>query len=215
MEAKKIEVKILLSSILLIILVETAVRFVLPAGLPFMIAVVGAIRLTEVLLICLILFCWGGGLSSIGLARDQLWPGFIRGLIWSAGFGLVVVIGMMITKAAGINPITLLRTSLPSKSSEVLVYFIVGGIVAPVAEEVVFRGVIYGFFRRWGVPLALVTSTLLFITAHSGSDVLPLTQMVGGVVFALAYEIEGCLMVPILIHSLGNMALFSLTLFFL
>jgi membrane protease YdiL (CAAX protease family) len=48
----------------------------------------------------------------------------------------------------------------------------VGGIVAPVAEEVFFRGIL----------------------------------------FAAAYEIEKNLIVPITIHCLGNLAIFSLSL---
>jgi membrane protease YdiL (CAAX protease family) len=36
---------------------------------------------------------------------------------------------------------------------------------------------------------------------------------VGGIVFAIAYEKEKSLMVPVTIHCLGNMAIFSLTFF--
>ena len=42
---------------------------------------------------------------------------------------------------------------------------------------------------------------------------LPLTQIVGGIVFAIAYEKEKNLMVPVTIHCLGNLAIFSLTFF--
>ena len=38
----------------------------------------------------------------------------------------------------------------------------------------------------------------------------PVTQIVGGVVFCLAYEKEKSLLVPIVIHMLGNAALFTL-----
>jgi len=41
---------------------------------------------------------------------------------------------------------------------------------------------------------------------------IPLPQVVGGIVFAVAYEIEGSLMVPITIHVLGNLAIFTLSL---
>jgi membrane protease YdiL (CAAX protease family) len=37
---------------------------------------------------------------------------------------------------------------------------------------------------------------------------------VGGLVFAVAYEIEKSLLVPITIHVLGNFAIFSLPYFF-
>jgi len=38
------------------------------------------------------------------------------------------------------------------------------------------------------------------------------TQMVGGILFTVAYEVEGSLMVPITIHILGNMDIFTLSL---
>ncbi|MBW2319145.1 MAG: CPBP family intramembrane metalloprotease, partial [Deltaproteobacteria bacterium] len=41
---------------------------------------------------------------------------------------------------------------------------------------------------------------------------LPITQIVGGVIFCVAYEVEGKLMTPITIHVLGNTAIFALSL---
>ena len=212
MEAKKIEVKILLSSIIIIFLVETAVRAVIPAGLPFPVAVVGVVRLVEMTLILLMIYHWSGGLSSIGLAKDQILPGLAKGLVWSAGFGLTAAICMAVIYAVGVNPLKLLQPPMPGKTGELIVYFIVGGAAAPVAEEIFFRGIVYGFLRRWGVLPALLISTLFFVAAHSKGTAVPLTQSAGGIVFALAYELEGRLMVPITIHALGNMAIFSLTL---
>jgi len=80
----------------------------------------------------------------------------------------------------------------------------------PVAEEIFFRGILYGFFRRWGAVAAVVLSTVIFVLAHPIFPGIPLPQVVGGVVFAVAYEVEGSLMVPITIHALGNMAIFLL-----
>jgi membrane protease YdiL (CAAX protease family) len=88
----------------------------------------------------------------------------------------------------------------------------VGGVVSPIAEEVFFRGILYGFLRRWGVLVAVVGSTVIFVLAHPIISGIRLTQIVGGLVFAVAYEVEGNLMVPITIHALGNLAIFSLSL---
>ena len=89
-------------------------------------------------------------------------------------------------------------------------FFIVGGVVAPVAEEIVFRGIIFGYLRRWGLPAAVLVSTALFAALHLPA--IPVTQVVGGMVFAIAYHLSGSLMTPILIHTLGNLAIFSLSL---
>ena len=85
-----------------------------------------------------------------------------------------------------------------------------GGIVAPVTEEIVFRGVIFGYLRRWGLPAAVLVSTALFAALHLPA--VPATQIVGGMVFAVAYHTGKSLMVPIVIHVLGNLAIFSLSL---
>jgi hypothetical protein len=99
---------------------------------------------------------------------------------------------------------------LPEGFAHLALFFLVGGVVGPVAEEVFFRGVCYGFFRQWGRVAALILTTLFFVSAHALKTGVPLTQIIGGVVFALAYEFEKSLMVPIVIHILGNLALFSI-----
>jgi hypothetical protein len=59
-----------------------------------------------------------------------------------------------------------------------------------VAEEIFFRGLIYGYLRRWGFWPALALSTLIFTLLHTGAAGILLPQIVGGLVFAAAYEIE-------------------------
>ena len=53
-------------------------------------------------------------------------------------------------------------------------------------------------------------STVLFVLPHLGGTVLPFTQIIGGLVFAVVYEKEKNLLVPITIHCLGNMAIFGI-----
>jgi membrane protease YdiL (CAAX protease family) len=71
---------------------------------------------------------------------------------------------------------------------------------------------LYGFFRRWGILAALISTTLIFILAHPVCPEIPVTRIVGGLIFAVAYEMEASLMVPITIHILGNIAIFMLSL---
>ena len=59
------------------------------------------------------------------------------------------------------------------------------------------------------VLAALFLSTALFAALHLPG--LPLTQIIGGIAFALAYEVSGSLIAAILIHSLGNLAIFALS----
>jgi len=211
-EAKEIEVRTLFLCIAAVIAVELSTWVVTSKSVYHPLLILATARLLQALLIILIVVTWGKGVSSIGLARSEMVSGLKKGLLWSAGFGALATIACVGLFAAGINPLTLIRARLPTQTSDLILFFIVGGMVGPVAEELFFRGILYGFLRRWGVIVALVLSTLIFVLCHPVSHGIPVTRLLGGIVFAVAYEIGGSLIVPITIHMLGNLAIFTLSL---
>jgi uncharacterized protein len=151
------------------------------------------------------------GLAAIAWQLSGWIEGLKKGAVWSAGFGLVAGCAMLVLHWTGRNPLSMVQSPLPASNVELALYLLVGGGIAPVAEELCFRGVLYTYFRRWGVVPALLGSTIIFVALHSTRS-LPVTQLVGGIVFAVSYEISHNLMVPITIHALGNLAIFSLSL---
>jgi membrane protease YdiL (CAAX protease family) len=211
METKSIEIKVFLLTLGAIILVEGAARLLISRGLYDSMIVLGVTRVLETGIIVSCVLLWGKGLPSIGLARARIAHGIRRGLIWSAGFALVVALASAVLYLAGIDLLILLKVPLPGRLSQILIFLLIGGIVGPIAEELFFRGILYGFLRRWGIVVAIVVSTGLFVLAHPISQGFPLPQAAGGIVFALAYEIEGSLMTPMVIHVLGNLALYGLS----
>jgi membrane protease YdiL (CAAX protease family) len=211
MEANRITVASLIVSTGAVLCVEAAAGAV-AARIPLNpMILLGVIRLLEIALLVLAAVIYGNGLSSVGLAQSSIFPGFARGVLWSAGFGMSALVAHLILYAIGINGMTLIHTNLPGSLGAISLLFLVGGVVGPAAEEIFFRGILYGFFRRWGVFVALTMSTLVFVVAHPGFPHIPVTQVVGGIVFAMAYEIEGSLMAPLTIHVLGNIAIFTLS----
>jgi membrane protease YdiL (CAAX protease family) len=77
-------------------------------------------------------------------------------------------------------------------------------IIAPIAEETLFRGFIYGVLKRYtDGPFAAIVSGLFFalIHMHVGSLV-PLWVL--AIIFCAAYELTGCLLVPMLLHAIFN-----------
>jgi hypothetical protein len=152
------------------------------------------------------------GLSSLGLHRGALLTGLGRGLLWSLGFGLIAACGFAVLAAAGWQPLRLIHVPLPETGGRLVLFFIVAGLIGPVVEEIFFRGVLYTFLRRWGMAIALIGSTALFVLPHLPRVSLPLTQLAGGLLFGLAYEKENNLLVPMVIHVLGNFAIFLLPL---
>jgi len=213
METAKIETKTLILSLAAVICVEAAVKFTAHL-IPNAMIILGGARLLESVLLILVVYLQNRDLSVIGLARPQAITGLKKGMIWSAGVGMAALIIFALMYAVGINPLNLLQVQLPSNPVSLVYFFAVGAFVGPIAEEVFFRGILYGFFRRWGVAAALILSTLIFAAAHSVGQGIPFVQIAGGIVFAAAYAVEGSLIVPITIHVLGNTALFSLSLVF-
>jgi len=214
MEAGKIDVKTLCAAAAAIIVVELLMGAAISRDLSHPFIILGIARIVETALIIAIVVGIGKGVSSIGLNPSEMIVGFKKGLIWSVGFGVIAGISFVILSLFGFNPLDMIQVQLPAGIGVVMMYVIISVFIGPVAEEVFFRGIIYGFFRRWGIIAALIASSLLFIITHSAIRGVPIPQVVGGIVFALAYEIEGSLMVPITIHILGNMAILIVSLIF-
>jgi membrane protease YdiL (CAAX protease family) len=213
MEANTITLKTLAISIAAVFAVETVFRLAISGQAGYHLPALGITRCIQTLSLLCIARWSEKNPTAIGLSRAKILPGLARGSIWSVCFGIAAGVLFSVVFAAGINPLKLVRTPLPSAPWQIFMFFLVGGVFGPVWEEIFFRGIIFGFFRRWGVYTAILISTALFVLPHYDGHHLPLTQIVGGIVFAIAYEREKNLMVPVTIHCLGNLAIFSLTFF--
>lgn len=79
-------------------------------------------------------------------------------------------------------------------------------VVAPVCEEVVFRGYLYGVAKRYCGPVAAaLSSALIFSAAHASvAALLPLALF--GLLLAWLYERTGSLWAPIAAHACFNAA---------
>lgn len=212
METNRINLKTLCLCLLAILLTEAAIGYLIPENPSGEILLIGVVRALQTVLIFYIIGRSGQGLERIGLLPAGMFSGFKKGLAWSAGFGGLVVISFALLYSIGIPPLKLITVSLPDNVMYILLLFCIGGVVGPVAEEVFFRGVLYGYLRRWGILVAIFLSTLIFVLVHSITTVVPFPQIIGGVVFALSYEIEKNLIAPITIHVAGNLAIFTLSL---
>lgn len=236
MESNTITTSTLIRVLLIIISTELlALAAIRLTAMPYL-AVLGGLRTLQTAVMIWAVIRWENSLAAIGWAPPT-WPqGLKTGAYWSLGFAMAAGAGMAIALLAGHNPMVWLRSPLPSNTLDRVLFFLVGGLIAPVAEEICFRGVIYTYMRRLGISIgrmlaprhpadqdvpawirtvavifAIATSTLVFTLLHSIHGI-PVTQIVGGMVFAIAYETSRNLMTPMVIHSLGNLALFTLSL---
>lgn len=85
---------------------------------------------------------------------------------------------------------------------------VLGGILAPVAEELYFRGVLYGWMRqRWSPTVGMLASAAIFASIHLQPQVMPEIFLVG-VILAWLYERSGSLFPGILLHMAMNILAF-------
>ena len=95
------------------------------------------------------------------------------------------------------------------------VVFFVGlilyGVLSPLAEEAIFRGLIYNRMKRcFNYTISLIVSSLLFGCYH-GNAVQAAYGTLLGLLIAYAYEKYESFAAPVLFHAIANVSIFTLT----
>jgi membrane protease YdiL (CAAX protease family) len=211
MEPKSITLNSLLISAAAVTGVEFVERIMIANGVVQPMIGLGFARLLQIILLLLIVMNVEKNIAAIGIARSQISTGVKKAVIWSFGFGFATGVVFIILWAAGFQVSAFFQAPVPPTYGDFFLFIAVAAVIAPVAEEIFFRGILYGFLRKWSLTTALVISTALFVIPHATGSGIPITQVIGGFLFAVAYEIEKNLFVPIIIHSLGNLAIFCLS----
>ena len=147
---------------------------------------------------------YGGGWASLGLRRFSVLKGL--GLCIVALPVILVMNGLweLARRALGWagqpDYLPLFGPGLAGLGTALLL----GGVVAPVAEEVFFRGFLYAGLRgRLGLAWGLIASAAIFSLAHILPGVLlPIFAM--GLLFCLLYEFTGSIWPCIALHSAIN-----------
>jgi membrane protease YdiL (CAAX protease family) len=165
--------------------------------------------------LCFAVFMSHGRAADFGFRRLPLWLGV--GYFVIAGVGYYVF-SYLYAVALNIHG----RDNLPSgfgvnhSTAALIATTLFVCLVAPIAEELVFRGFIFGALRRirlkvgdieLGTPLAAVVTGVLFGAAHAGGGVgvAQLVQLgVLGFVLCLVRWRTGSLYPGIALHSLNN-----------
>lgn len=83
------------------------------------------------------------------------------------------------------------------------------GVISPLAEEVVFRGVIYNRLRRFYHPAIAIVVSGLFFGAFHGNLVQGVYGACLGMLMAYLYERSGNFCIPILFHAVANLAVYT------
>ena len=177
------------------------------------------VRITDFILIAVYVFrVKKGSWDTIGIPTKS----FRDGIRWGIGtclfFGIIVIVAEIIY--ALIYSENLLRILLvPSKPPPftnmkyLLLYLTVGGIAAPVVEEIVFRGIIYPPLRaKVGVILGIIINATIFAAAHGIIENYSVIHLIGGVIFSFLYEKTNSILASVIVHSIGNIAIVGIVL---
>ncbi len=97
--------------------------------------------------------------------------------------------------------------TLPESFSGRVVYFAAVCVVAPILEELFFRGAIQGMLRPWGHFFAILVTAILFTLVHSNLMDLPAVFALG-LLLGYVAEISGSVAVCIVLHGANNLYTF-------
>lgn len=85
------------------------------------------------------------------------------------------------------------------------------GIISPLAEEAIFRGVVYNRMKRcYGFGIAVAFSAILF-GAYHGNLVQAVYGSILGILIAYFYELFQDFTAPMLLHGIANISVYALT----
>ena len=79
-------------------------------------------------------------------------------------------------------------------------------ILAPLSEEVCFRGMLFGGFRtRFNLPVAAIGAGLVFGALHYSTGITAVPQLIVlGAIFAVVYEKSESIWPAIIFHLINN-----------
>ncbi len=149
------------------------------------------------------------GWQALGFRSFNFFSGLGLVIAWFIIAKLIGGVYTIIIQRFGISPPEDTVRRIPEIFGKGTVGFILAVIVvvvvAPIVEELFFRGFIYPAFRqRIGVVGAIILSSFLFALAHA-SLFLIIPIMALGVALTYLYEATGSLGPPVMLHALNNL----------
>lgn len=146
------------------------------------------------------------GFASLGFVRAT-WKWILIGVgiaFVSRMLSFIIVPIYILTTGDSTNPQQgLFEDLLGGSAFQITLFALAIGLLAPFAEEMFFRGMVFGWLRRWGFWLAAIISAGLFGIAHGVNFIFPASFALG-LLNAYAYEKSGSLWPAIVAHMTFN-----------
>jgi hypothetical protein len=150
----------------------------------------------------LFLLIWG----SYPFSKKYIQAGLKESIFLAALLGFTGVISLIFLKG-------LFGISLFEGVRREAIFLLTSCFLAPVAEELVFRGILYRLAReRWPAWVCTIPVSILFAALHWTFHQSSLLPFCGSVIFCLIYEKTKSILSPILVHITGNLIIYVLPL---
>ena len=138
-------------------------------------------------------------------------PGTAKALGWGIGAGLAAATAGAVYLYA-LRRLDLLQDVMRESARELAANIwipLLAIVAAPIFEEFIFRGLIFGGLRRSLDPLpAIVASAAVFAIVHPPASMIPVFGL--GVCAALAYDRTKMLLAPMIVHAIYNAVVLAL-----
>lgn len=148
-------------------------------------------------------------LVALGFTSKKMPKALLYGVLgFVVAFIVAAIVGLPIQQRFGVDPTQEALSQATGVPGLFPLVFLSGAIIAPVAEEIIFRGYLYKAFRdRFKPSYAIVMSAALFSVLHL--ELLATVQLfVIGIALGYVYEKTGNLVAPITLHVLNNAVAF-------
>lgn len=184
-----------------------------PADQAALFIALAAVILRQLMMVAALAFIWTRRPASVlaGL-RPRSWSrrDLSRGLIWATATYVALVAYIAVLQLVGLDAL-LPQSTVGDEVTRAAPVLLLAGIsaivVAPISEEIIFRGFLFNGLLRFGFWPAALVSGFLFAAPHfDAASLLPFTLI--GVVLAWLARSSGGLRRPIVFHTAFNAASF-------
>ncbi|MFC1823005.1 lysostaphin resistance A-like protein [Thermodesulfobacteriota bacterium] len=159
----------------------------------------------------IILLLWGPWMNQ----RSNIVSALRDSLRVTLFFGLIGLFFLVIWKILVGSSFLSLNIGVYKQSTTLLItFYATSCLLSPVAEELVFRGLLYRNLRnRWNIWLSIAIVSCLFYLIHIMINGLKWTEalvpLLGSLIFCIGYEKTKHILTPIILHISGNAVIFS------
>ena len=161
--------------------------------------------------------CW------VRIVRGESFSRYIR-FIWSSSFSTrtLITLGAGLAVAASLVSVFLKASAetplekFLNSTGAILLFVVLGVTVAPLMEEIVFRGFLFKVFSELGgFRLAVPATAVLFAVPHllqlAGNSGAAITVFIVGAVLSVLRHRSNSVIPPIIVHTSYNATLFLLS----